>query len=257
LTLLTGPTGSGKTTTLYTILTLLNQEGVNIVTLEDPIEYYIQGVNQSQVNPEVDYSFANGLRAVLRQDPNIIMVGEIRDEETTKLIVHASLTGHMILSTLHTNDAIGAIPRLIDLSAEPFLLSSVINLVIAQRLARKICPDCKVEHHPPANMLKRVRDQLSGIDPKFLEGVDLSKPRFWKGQGCAHCGDVGYQGRTAVAEVIKITQDIREIINKGGDSLEIEKVLGKQRFITLTQDCLLRALHGVTTLDEVIRVSQL
>ncbi len=172
LFLLTGPTGSGKTTTLYTILTMLNQEGTNIVTLEDPIEYYINGINQSQINPEIGYTFATGLRAILRQDPNVVMLGEIRDEETTELVIHASLTGHMVLTTLHTNDAVGAIPRLIDLKAEPFLLASVLNIVIAQRLARKICPDCKKQVSAPPNLLKKIKDQLATIPPDYLAGVD-------------------------------------------------------------------------------------
>jgi type IV pilus assembly protein PilB len=257
LTLLTGPTGSGKTTTLYTILTMLNQEGTNIVTLEDPIEYYISGVNQSQINPEVGYTFASGLRAILRQDPNVVMVGEIRDKETAELVIHASLTGHLMLSTLHTNSAVGAIPRLIDLGAEPFLLSSVINLIIAQRLARKICADCKKEITVPAPLLKQVNEQIAAIPAKYLTDVDTNKLTFWKGEGCAHCGNLGYQGRTAAAEVIKITSELREIINRGGNSSVIRKALKKQDFINLTQDCLIKALKGMTTLEEVIRIAQL
>jgi len=257
LILLTGPTGSGKTTTLYTILTMLNQEGINIITLEDPIEYYINGVNQSQVRPEIDYTFAFGLRAILRQDPNVIMLGEIRDKETTELVIHASLTGHMILSTLHTNSAVGAIPRLIDLGAEPFLLSSVINLIMAQRLARKICPNCKKEVNIPPLMLKKAKDNLAGIPAKYLEGIDATDLKFFKGEGCAHCGNLGYLGRTAVAEVINITPELRDIINQGGDDPAIRKALVSQDFITIAQDCLIQALKGVTTLDEVIRISQL
>lgn len=257
LILLTGPTGSGKTTTLYTILTMLNQDGVNIITLEDPIEYYISGVNQSQINPEIGYTFASGLRAILRQDPNIVMLGEIRDKETTELVIHASLTGHMILSTLHTNDAIGAIPRLIDMGAEPFLLSSIINLVIAQRLVRKICPDCKKETTIPEVLMKKVKAQLAITPQKYLEGVDVNNLVFMKGQGCAHCGNLGYQGRTSIAEVIEVTPELREIINLGGHSTEIQQALAKQNFITLSQDCLLKALRGITTLDEVIRVASL
>jgi type IV pilus assembly protein PilB len=257
LFLLTGPTGSGKTTTLYTILKMLNQEGSNIVTLEDPIEYYITGINQSQINPEVGYTFASGLRAILRQDPNIVMLGEIRDEETTELVVHASLTGHMVLTTLHTNSAIGAIPRLIDLGAEPFLLSSVLNAVIAQRLARKVCQDCKKEVSIPAPTLKKIKDQLAGIPEKYLKGVDVSKLVFWKGEGCAHCGNLGYRGRVAVSEIIIVTPGLSEIINHGARVEDIAQELKKQDFITLTQDCLIKSLQGLTTVDEVIRVSQL
>ena len=257
LSLLTGPTGSGKTTTLYTILTMLNQEGSNIVTLEDPIEYYMAGVNQSPVQPEVGYTFAAGLRAILRQDPNIIMLGEIRDAETTELVVHASLTGHMVLSTLHTNSSMGAIPRLIDLGAEPFLLSSIINLVIAQRLARKICPDCKKEYTPPPAMLEKVKKELATTPKEFLQDVDTKNLHFWQGEGCAHCGNLGYRGRMAVSEVITITRPIRDIINDGASRERIEAELTKQTFITLTQDTLLKALKGATTLEEVLRVTQL
>lgn len=257
LILLSGPTGSGKTTTLYTILAMLNQEGVNIVTLEDPIEYYMVGINQSQINPEVGYTFASGLRAVLRQDPNVVMVGEIRDKETTELAIHASLTGHLILSTLHTNDALGAIPRLIDLDAEPFLLSSVLNLIIAQRLARKICPDCKKEAVIPPAILKRLKEEIDKIPKKYLKDINISNLKFYKGAGCPHCGNLGYQGRIAVSELVAINQELREIINEGGDTVLAQKVLAKQDFITLSQDCLIKALKGMTTVDEVMRVSQI
>ncbi len=257
LTLLTGPTGSGKTTTLYTLLTMLNKDGINIVTLEDPIEYYIPGINQSQVHPEIGYTFASGLRAILRQDPNVVMLGEIRDQETTELVIHESLTGHMILSTLHTNSAMGAIPRLVDLGAEPFLLSSVLNLVIAQRLARKICPDCKESVEVPAGIIKRVQEKIDHIPKKYLADVDVTNLKFYKGRGCAHCADTGYQGRTAVAEVIDITSEIRDIINRNGSAHELRDALTKQDFIDLVQDCLIQALKGVTTIDEVMRVANL
>jgi type IV pilus assembly protein PilB len=258
MTLLTGPTGSGKTTTLYTVLTMLNEEGTNIVTLEDPIEYYINGVNQSQINPEIGYTFAAGLRAILRQDPNIVMVGEIRDKETTELVIHASLTGHMILSTLHTNNAIGAIPRLIDLGAEPFLVSSVLNMVIAQRLARKICPDCRKEMAIPAALMARVKEQITEIPPKYLKDIDQKKLTFYKGEGCAHCGNLGYLGRVAVVEIIDVDAEIRQLITAGGKDVTLfDKALKKQEFITLTQDCLIKALQGQTTMEEVLRVSQL
>ena len=254
-----GPTGSGKTTTLYSIIQKINTPKINIVTLEDPIEYYIRGVNQSQINANIGYTFASGLRSILRQDPNIIMLGEIRDKETTELVIHASLTGHMILSTLHTNNAVGAIPRLVDLGAEPFLLSSVINIIIAQRLARKICPDCKHEIEAPEALLKKIKEQLITIPDKYFEDANINKNqlKFMKGKGCAHCGNLGYQGRVAVAEVIVITPEIRKIINDGTNITEISKFLVKQDFIRLNQDCLLKAMAGITTLDEVVRVSQL
>lgn len=258
MTLLTGPTGSGKTSTLYNILTILNQEGVNIITLEDPIEYYINGVNQSQVNPEIGYTFASGLRAILRQDPNVVMVGEIRDRETTELVVHASLTGHMILSTLHTNNAIGAVPRLIDLGAEAFLLSSVLNLVIAQRLARRICQECIKETPIPTLLLARVKEQIANIPSKYLAGIDTKKLVFYKGEGCARCGGIGYQGRIAAVELIYFDEEMRNIVSNGfHDAAAINKAMKKQDFITLNQDCLIKAIQGLTTLDEVMRISQI
>ena len=258
LILVTGPTGSGKTTTLYTLLTMLNNEESNIITLEDPIEYYIDGINQSQVNPEVHYTFANGLRAILRQDPNIIMLGEIRDTETTELVIHASLTGHLVLSTLHTNNAIGAFARLLDLKAEPFLLSSVINMVVAQRLARKVCQDCKeVDAAIPNELLKRVQTELSGIPAGRLVDIDQNKLTFFRGKGCAHCGGQGYRGRIAIAELIVITPKFRELIARKASIADSDQELASQEFITLTQDGIMKALQGLTTLEEVMRVSQL
>ena len=257
LLLLTGPTGSGKTTTLYTILTMLNTEGVNIVTLEDPIEYYVAGINQSQIRPEVGYTFASGLRSMLRQDPNIIMLGEIRDKATTDLVIHASLTGHQVLTTLHTNSALGSIPRLLDLGAEPFLLASVLKMAIAQRLARKICPDCKREDRINDALLTRVNEQIQGIPVKYLEGIGAGKPTFWRGMGCARCGNLGYRDRIAVTEIIDVTPEISDSISRNEGLDRIAAELKKQDFITLTQDCLIKALQGQTTIDEVIRVSQL
>jgi type IV pilus assembly protein PilB len=256
LSLLTGPTGSGKTTTLYTVLTMLNQDGVNIVTLEDPIEYYIAGVNQSQINSEVGHTFATGLRSILRQDPNIIMLGEIRDKETTELVIQSSLTGHLVFSTLHTNNAIGTFGRLIDLGGEPFLLASVIEVIIAQRLARKVCGECTAPDPVPEQMQKWVQEQLASIPKRFLEHIDITKPAFARGKGCARCANQGYKGRVACAEVVTATPAIRELINKGSDTKAMAEALKNQEFITLTQDALLKALQGITTLEEVMRVSQ-
>lgn len=202
--LVTGPTGSGKSTTLYSVLNILNQEEVNIVTLEDPVEYYLTGINQSQIRPEVGLTFATGLRSILRQDPDIIMVGEIRDSETAELAIHASLTGHFVLSTLHTNDALGAIPRLTDMKVEPFLLASTLNVVIAQRLVRKICIDCKEEFALPSNILAEVQEEIKKIPKGSLpeELKNLKKLKFYKGKGCAHCDKTGYKGRIGIAEVL-------------------------------------------------------
>lgn len=258
LILITGPTGSGKSTTLLTMLSMVNDEGMNISTLEDPVEYFLPGVNQSQVRPEVNFTFANGLRALLRQDPNVIMVGEIRDQETGELAVHAALTGHLILSTIHTNDAIGVIPRLNDLGVEAFLLSATLNLIIAQRLARKICEHCKETFVPPANLLEMVREALKPIPPEYFpNGV---KPGgalpFYKGKGCARCSDTGYSGRTVIAELISVTQDIQRLMNTGFPTEQVKAEVMKQGWITMRQDAMLKVIEGVTTVDEVLRLAR-
>ena len=196
--LVTGPTGSGKTTSLYSVLNILNKESINIITLEDPIEYYLEGVNQSQVRPEIGFNFASGLRAILRQDPNVVMVGEIRDFETAELAIHAGLTGHIVLSTLHTNDTFGAVPRLIDMKIEPFLIASTLNIIIAQRLVRKICPDCKEEDVLPKGVIKEIYAEIENIPnlEKYLP-QKTEKMKFYKGKGCSNCQNRGYQGRIA------------------------------------------------------------
>lgn len=256
--LITGPTGSGKSTTLFTLLSIVNEEGKNISTLEDPVEYFLTGANQSQVRPEIKYTFATGLRALLRQDPNIIMVGEIRDQETGELAVHAALTGHLIFSTIHTNDAMGVVPRLTDLGVEPFLLSSTLNLIVAQRLARKICEHCKVETELPENMLQTVRDELKQIPPKYYpEGITPDGSlKFWHGEGCVRCGDTGYIGRTAIAEMILVTKEIRDLMNQGFPRAKVFEELGRQEWLTLRQDSILKVLEGITTMDEVLRLSR-
>lgn len=256
--LITGPTGSGKSTTLFSILNILNKEGINISTLEDPVEYYIAGVNQSQVKPEIGFTFASGLRALLRQDPNVIMVGEIRDNETAELAVHAGLTGHFVLTTLHTNDAIGAIPRLVDMGAEPFLLGSTLNTVVAQRLVRKICSFCKAEEKIPEERVKDVNEQVEKIPAGYLKDnlpdFNIKNLIFYKGKGCSHCGNTGYAGRLVIAEVIDITEDIKEIIIENKKSLKTEDLVKSQNFITIKQDSLIKVLLGLTTMEEVMRV---
>ncbi len=256
MTLITGPTGSGKTSTLYTILTMLNSEGINIITLEDPVEYYVNGINQSQINPEVGFTFASGLRSILRQDPNIIMLGEIRDEESAELVVHASLTGHMVLSTLHTNDSIGAVSRLIDMKAAPFLLASTLNMVLAQRLARRSCPKCKKEVTIPADLLESIKKEIEKIPKVFIEDVKYKKPAFYKSQGCSFCGGSGYRGRVAIVEIIQFTDKLQELVVTGYKISEVVEELKNQNFITLRQDGILKALGGVTALEEVFRVTQ-
>jgi type IV pilus assembly protein PilB len=235
---------------------MIRGEGVNVTTLEDPIEYYIDGVNQSQVNPEVGFNFVDGLRAILRQDPNVIMVGEIRDNETAELVVHAGLTGHLVFSTLHTNDAWGAIPRLVDMKAEPFLLASTLSLVMAQRLVRKLCPDCQTEEPVPTALMERLTVEISKISPEFL-GDKAKNMKFYRGKGCATCSNTGYVGRTVINEMIEMTTDIKEIVAKENfDFKLVEEQLKKQKYITLRQDAIIKALNGFTSIDEVIRVTQ-
>ncbi|MBI2984285.1 MAG: Flp pilus assembly complex ATPase component TadA [Candidatus Kerfeldbacteria bacterium] len=253
--LITGPTGSGKSTTLYALLNILNEEGVNIITLEDPVEYYMTGVNQSQVNPDVGLTFAAGLRSILRQDPDIIMVGEVRDNETAALGVHAALTGHIVLSTLHTNDAIGAIPRLIDMKIEPFLIASSLNVVMAQRLVRRVCQHCKRELPMPKEMESLVVEGLHGLARDRLpKDVKLTPPlRIWQGQGCARCENSGYKGRVAISEVLEITEGMKKIIVAGGDLMEnIHTEFVTQGMFSMKQDGIIKALRGLTTVEEVL-----
>ena len=257
--LLTGPTGSGKSTTSYALLKILNNEEKNIVTLEDPIEYNLEGLNQSQVKPEIGYTFANGLRTVLRQDPNVIMVGEIRDSETAELAVHAALTGHLMFSTLHTNTAIGAIPRLIDMGIEPFLLSSSLRMVIAQRLVRKICDDCKEEKNISEILKQKILEEIKKITEKELAkyGVHLDeKIKFYSGKGCENCNGSGFIGRLAIFESVYITESIRNIITeKEGNEVLIREESERLGYLTIKQDGLLKAIKGMTTLEEVERVT--
>ncbi|MFA6974157.1 MAG: GspE/PulE family protein [Parcubacteria group bacterium] len=256
--LVTGPTGSGKSTTLYALLKILNSEERNIITLEDPIEYNIEGLNQSQIKPEIGYTFASGLRTILRQDPNVIMVGEIRDAETAELAVHAALTGHLMFSTLHTNTATGAIPRLIDMGIEPFLLSSSLRVVVAQRLVRKICPDCKTEQAIAESIQQQIREEIKNISPEELQkyGLDLSAGlKFYHGQGCDTCNNTGLKGRLAIYEVVPVTDKIKEImIEKRGNENLVKAERDKAGVLTIKQDGILKILSGMTTIEEVERV---
>lgn len=258
LFLVTGPTGSGKSTTLFTVLSLINSEDVNICTLEDPVEYFIKGVNQSQVRPEIGFNFANGLRALLRQDPDVVMVGEIRDNETAELAIHAGLTGHFVLSTLHTNDAIGAIPRLMDMEVEPFLLGSTLNAVIAQRLARKICPHCKEEEKISQDVLDDIKKEIEKIPAKVIrneiESFSLDKAVFYRGRGCPKCGGSGYLGRIAIVEAIEINEELKNIISEGKRGISLKEVKENQDFISIKQDGIIKVLKGLTTIEDVLRV---
>jgi len=260
--LVCGPTGSGKSTTLFSMISILNEENINIVTLEDPVEYTIPGVNHSQIRPEIGYTFANGIRSFLRQDPDIIMVGEIRDTETAELCIHAGLTGHLVLSTLHSNDAIGALPRLIDMGVEPFLLSSSLNLVISQRLVKKICKYCKteaiVDYKTKEETIKKILDikpeiiKKYGIEQEIVNTEEgINNVKFYYGKGCAYCNNTGYKGRIATLEAIEVTENIKKLIERGNDINEIKKELINQDFVSLEQDGIIKALKGETTLVDV------
>jgi type II secretory ATPase GspE/PulE/Tfp pilus assembly ATPase PilB-like protein len=251
--LITGPTGSGKTTTLYSILSRLNTAKVNIVTLEDPVEYEIVGLNQVQINPQAGLTFASGLRSFLRQDPNIILVGEIRDEETTQLAIQAALTGHLVFSTLHTNNASTAIPRLLDLGAEPFLIVSALNTVAAQRIVRRICASCKESYLPPVGVIQDMKNVLGSLFPSDKQEKDTY---LFRGKGCKECGDTGYLGRIGIYEAILISPEIGRMVLERASAETIEKQARKEGMITLKQDGYLKVLDGTTTIEEVLRVAQ-
>jgi len=250
--LICGPTGSGKTTTLYSILSKINTTKVNIVTLEDPVEYQIVGVNQVQINPAAGLTFASGLRSFLRQDPNIIMVGEIRDRETTDLAIQASLTGHLVFSTIHTKSASQAMPRLLDMGAEPFLLASTLTAIVAQRICRRICTNCKETFEPPADVRADIEAVLGALFPlKASEKVLLSR-----GKGCQECNNTGYFGRIGIFEVLPVTEKIARLVIERSAALDIEKTAVSEGMVTLKQDGYLKAVEGTTTLEEVLRVGQ-
>ncbi len=252
--LITGPTGSGKSTTLYALLNLLNEEGVNIVTLEDPVEYYLQGINQSQVSPEVGLTFAAGLRSILRQDPDVVMVGEIRDNETAALSVHAALTGHIVLSTLHTNDAFGAVPRLVDMQIEPFLIASSLNIVMAQRLVRRVCEFCKHDVHLAPELEKEVMEALAGLPREMWpKDLDFTSPlTFHEGTGCARCENTGYKGRVSISEVLEVNEELKKIIIAGGNLIDnIQAAFIRQGMFFMKQDGVFKSMRGLTTISEV------
>lgn len=255
----TGPTGSGKTTTMYALLNLLNRAERNIVTLEDPIEYYLDGVNQSQVNSEIGFTFASGLRSILRQDPNVIMVGEIRDDETAELAIHAALTGHLVLSTLHTSNVTGSILRLIDMHIEPFLLASTINLVMAQRLVRRICPACKKTVKPVDKAKEWILKIFAGLSEETKKEYNISEEkilRIFRSDGCKECNNTGYRGRVIVAEFFENDREIQKMILEGFQSSYVKEYFLKKGYRTLEEDGFLKALEGQTTIEEVMRATQ-
>jgi type IV pilus assembly protein PilB len=253
--LISGPTGSGKSTTLYALMQLLNTEEVNIVSLEDPVEYFITGINQSQVRPEIGYYFASGLRQILRQDPDVIMVGEIRDDETAGLGVHAALTGHIVLSTIHTNNSAGVIPRLIDMKVEAFLLPSALNLMLSQRLVSQICPDCKKAEPATAPIQKIIKETISALPA----GVNVSykEPyQVYRGAGCNTCKGKGVVGRVAIFEVIQMTNALEDIINTSPTTQKIIAEARKQGFVSMREDGVIKALDGLVLIEEVLRESE-
>jgi len=250
--LVTGPTGSGKTTTLYSVMNALNKTEVNVVSIEDPVEYYMKYVNQVQVNPQAGITFANGLRSILRQDPNIIMVGEIRDEETAEIAVHSALTGHLILSSLHTNDAPTAVPRLIDLKIAPFLAAAVLNMIMAQRLVRRICLACVASYKITAPMSAALRNQIKDLNLKI--NFEIPKTMF-RGRGCPACNHTGYRGRIGIFEILNVSEDLRRYIIEPGFNMDGLRTLArKEGYLTMFEDGLRKVERGMTTLEEVLRV---
>lgn len=251
----TGPTGSGKTTTLYAILNRVSTTEVNIITLEDPVEYEVPGINQSQIKPNIGFGFAEGLRSILRQDPNIIMVGEVRDSETAGLVTHAALTGHLVLTTLHTNDAPSALPRLINMGVEPFLITSAINAVISQRLLRKVCPDCKENYSPPEEVKNEVMDELKKSKNNEVLKSAEGPFNFSRGKGCDACNHTGYLGRIGIYEVMEMTDKIENLAVNRAPASDLAKAALEEDMITMKQDGLMKAIQGITTIDEVLRVT--
>jgi general secretion pathway protein E len=245
--LMTGPTGSGKTTTLYAMLSEINKSDINIITVEDPVEYKLEGISQIQVNSKIDLTFARSLRSIVRQDPDVILIGEIRDHETASIAVQAALTGHLVLSTLHTNDSASAITRLVDIGIEPFLLTSAVSAVMAQRLIRVLCEDCKAVYMPDEEMLKNLGLALD----------DCKGKQIYKAMGCNKCFHTGYKGRTPIFEILPIDEKIKTSILKTSDSTKIREVAVAQNMSTLLKNGIEKFFNGITTIEEVLRVTQL
>lgn len=258
IVLITGPTGSGKTTTLYSILTKISTPRVNIVTIEDPVEYEIPGVNQVQVNVKAGLTFASGLRSFLRQDPNIIMVGEVRDKETADLAIQASLTGHLVFSTLHTNSAAGALPRLMDMEAEPFLLASSMTCIVAQRVVRKICPNCIGLYTPEPPVIEDFKKVLGPLFTAYInqKHVTETELQLHRGNGCAECNDTGYIDRVGIFEVLPISEKIGRLILERKPAIDIERQAIAEGMVLMKQDGYLKVLEGITTIEEVLRVAE-
>lgn len=265
--LISGPTGSGKSTTLYAALRSLDTTSFNVVSLEDPVEYHIEGVNQSQIRPEIGYTFSSGLRHVLRQDPDIMMVGEIRDTETARLATHASLTGHLVFSTIHTKNAVGVVPRLIDMEVEQFIVPSSISLMIAQRLVRRLCPNCRVPFVPPRKIADIIKKEMSLVPPDELRILNISarggsvlggnnKHELRQSTGCEKCGNRGALGRTGLFEVLVMTKELASIIYEEPNEVRIRQEAERQGMLTMRQDGIIKALQGIISIEEALRVSE-
>lgn len=249
IVLICGPTGSGKTTTLYSILSKLSSSRVNILTIEDPVEYHIEGANQVQVNPQIGLTFASALRSFLRQDPNIILVGEVRDSETAELAIQAALTGHQVFSTLHTNSAAGSLPRLLDMGMEPFLLASSVNAAQGQRILRRLCQNCRYSYTPPPEITASIAQVLGNLAPK-------NPVQLYKARGCSECGGLGFKGRVGIFEVLVVSDKIMRLTLERASAVDIERQAVSEGMMTMKQDGYLKVLDGVTTLEEVLRVAQ-
>lgn len=257
LILVTGPTGSGKSTTLYAVLQAINNDKINIISLEDPVEYFIEGVNQSQVRPEIGFDFASGLRSILRQDPDVIMVGEIRDEETAKLTIHSALTGHLVLSTLHTNDALGVVPRLVDLKIQTYLIPSTLTLALSQRLVRRLCDNCKKKTEAVGFIKEKIMAEYESLPLAEKKNVVLSHPIYiWEPVGCPKCNRQGFSARVAIFETMEMTPELSELILKDLSEPKLLEEGKRQGMISMRQDGVLKALKGVTTIEEVLRATE-
>ena len=256
MVLITGPTGSGKTTTLYALMQILNRDEVNIVSLEDPVEYYMDGLNQSQVHPEIGYDFASGLRQILRQDPDVIMVGEIRDNETAGLAIHAALTGHVVLSTLHTNNAAGVIPRLIDMGVEPFLVPAALNVMVGQRLVPRLCQECKKAKAPTDEIAAIIRSELKNVPAEAKGGINEQTLTVYESPGCDACKGKGVSGRIALFEMLEMSHELEKIVaDRQGESAIVDEAR-RQRMVTLRQDGVLKALDGLVSIETVLRETE-
>ncbi len=266
--LVTGPTGSGKTTTLYTIMDILNTPEVNISTVEDPVEYRMPRINQTQVNPKIGLTFSSSLRSLLRQDPDILMIGEIRDKETLEIAIHSAMTGHLVLSTLHTNSAAGALPRMLDMGAEPFLVASTANVIAAQRLVRHLCPECRAEYSLSEKEVKNLSaifntneileyaKSVKELKGKVGQADKWTSLKFFKAKGCDQCGGEGYHGRVGIFEVLEVDEDIQKMITERASADAIERRAKEKGMATMTQDGFVKALQGTTTIEEIMRVTK-